>query len=207
MFSQLVSNQDQYTGQLGKVFSMIDNYVYIYHTSTLLAIPTYPETLNDTMSVNYNPTHPLSRSAPIYTYQNSGPRSMEISLALHRDMMNQINTKESRLAVKSLEESDYVDILINELQSIALPRYAHLEKMVNPPMVAVRFGNELFCKGVVTGSVGVTYSGPILRTDKYALVNVTFTINEVDPYDADTVRLVGGFRGLSTTLERNVYRR
>lgn len=204
---QAVSNTDQYVGALPKVFSMIDNYIYIYHTGTLLAIPTYPETLNDTMSVTFNSTSLLSRSAPIFTYQNSGPRSMEISLALHRDMMTEINIEASNLNVPNLEEEDYVDILIRELQSIALPRYAHLEKMVNPPMVAVRFGNELFCKGVVNGSVSVTYSGPILRTNKYACANITFAISEVDPYDADTVRLVGGFRGLSTTLERNVYKR
>lgn len=203
---QLVSNNDQFIGKTTKVFSMIDNYVYIYHTKVLVAIPTYPENLNDTMGVSFNPTTPLSRSAPIYTYQNSGPRSLEISLSLHRDMMNQINTAVSMLKVPDLSESDYVDIMINELQSIALPRYAVSEKMVDPPMVAVRFGNGFFCKGVVTGSVGVSQSGPILRTDKYAQVTVTFTVNEVDPYDAETVRHVGSYRGLSGSLEANIYR-
>ena len=66
----------------------------------------------------------------------------------------------------------YVDILVNQLQAAALPRYAAAEKMVNPPIIAVRFGNDIFCKGVVHGSVATTYSGPILRTDKYAEVTV-----------------------------------
>jgi hypothetical protein len=34
--------------------------------------------------------------------------------------------------------------------------------MVNPPMVAVRFGNEIFIKGVVTGGVTVTSQLPLL---------------------------------------------
>jgi len=32
---------------------------------------------------------------------------------------------------------------------------------------------------------------------KYACVSVTFTISEVEPYDAESVATVGSFRGLS----------
>jgi hypothetical protein len=37
-----------------------------------------------------------------------------------------------------------------------LPKYDYGNKMINPPMVAVRFGNEFFIKGVVQGGVTVT---------------------------------------------------
>lgn len=185
-------------------FSMIDNYIYLYHTKTLIALPLYPESLSDSTAVEFSATSPLSRSAPIYSYVKSGPRAVQITLPLHRDMMNAVNVKASTLNVPDLAETDYVDIMINQLQSIALPRYAATEKMVDPPLIAVRFGSELFIKGVVTGEVSTQYETPILRTDKYAKVTVSFTVNEVDPYDAAGVAKFGSFRGLSQDLERNI---
>lgn len=201
-----VTKDNMYAGSSSKTFQMIDNYVYLYHTDTLIAIPTYPESIQDSMSVNFNPATMLSRSAPIYSYSDSGPRSFAVSLHLHRDMMNSVNTSASRLNVPNLDDEDYVDILVKQLQAAALPRYAASEKMVNPPMIAVRFGNDIFCKGIVHGAVTTTYSGPILRTDKYAEVTVDFVVFEVDPYDADSVMSTGSFRGLSTDLERRVWK-
>lgn len=206
-FVQPVSKDDLYNYQLTKTFNMIDNYVYLYHTDTLIAIPLYPESIQDTMGVNFQEQPLLSRSAPIFTYSNSGPRSLQLTLPLHRDMMNQINTSASLLNVPDLDDTDYVDIMVQQLQAAAVPSYGAREKMVNPPLVAVRFGNDIFCKGVVTGSVSVEHSGPILRTGKYAMLTVTFNVSEVDPYDANSIMIQGGFRGLSTTLDSRVYKR
>lgn len=205
--NQPVDQNYLYRPGVSKIFNMIDNYIYLYHTKTLIAIPTYPEEIADTMGITYNTTTPLSRSAPIFSYANSGPRSFSLNLNLHRDMMKSINVTHSNLKLDDLNREDYVDILVKQLQAIALPKYAASEKMVNPPMIAVRFGNELFCKGVVQGAVTVRYSGPILRNDKYALASIDFTVNEVDPYDADIVMQTGSFRGLSQDLERNIYKK
>lgn len=203
---QPVNKDYQYNGEQTKIFTMIDNYIYLYHTDTLIAIPTYPESISDAMNINYSTTTPLSRSAPIYSYVNSGPRSFSVSLNLHRDMMNDINVASSNLKISNLDDQDYVDIMIKQLNAAVLPRYAAAEKMVNPPIVAVRFGNDIFCKGVLTGGLTTTYTGPILRTDKYAQVNIDFTISEIDPYDADTVMNLGHYRGLNTTLERRIWK-
>lgn len=205
-YIQPVSSDNLYNYQVTKTFNMIDNYIYVYHTDTLIALPMYPESVQDTMSTNYGETMPLLRSAPIYSYQSSGPRTLQLELPLHRDMTNQINMDASILKIDNLSDEDYVDIMVKQLQAAALPRYVASEKMVNPPLIAVRLGDDLFCKGVIQGGVSVTKSGPILRTNKYALVTVTFTVHEVDPYDADTVAQMGGFRGLNTTLERRIYR-
>ena len=94
---------------------------------------------------------------------------------------------------------DYVDILVNQLQGAALPKFSSAEKMVNPPVIAVRFGNDIFCKGVVNGGVSVTYGVPILSDGRYANVTVSFNINEITPFDAETVMRVGGFRGYDLT--------
>lgn len=203
-----VNSYGKYAGTLSKVHSMIDNYIYLYHTKTLIAIPTYPESIADTMGIQFNNTTPLSRSAPIFSYVNSGPRSFNVSLSLHRDMMNQINLEKSNIAklVKDLEKEDYIDILSRQLQAAAVPKYAASEKMVNPPIIAVRFGNDIFCKGIIQGAVTVTYSGPILRTNKYAQINIEFTINEIDPFDADTIMAAGSMRGFSKDLERNLWK-
>ena len=79
--------------------------------------------------------------------------------------------------------------------------------MIDPPMVALRFGNEIYIKGIVNGGIGITYSGPIGYDNKYKLVQIQFTITEVDPYDAETVQIGGSFRGLSRTLERRLYKK
>lgn len=203
-----VNSYNQYMGKSNAIPAMIDNYVYLYHTKTLIAIPTYPDQLTDTMGVSFSNITPLSRSAPIFSYVNSGPRSFQVTLNLHRDMMNYINLNGSSLGDllhEDLSDPDYIDILVNQLQAAALPEYAASEKMVNPPIIAVRFGNELFCKGIVQGAVSVTYSGPILRTDKYASVSVEFTVNEIDPFDASLVMTTGSMRGFSLDLERNIW--
>lgn len=182
-------------------FNMVDNYIYLYHVDQFIVIPTFPESITDTLSVNFNKSTPMSRSAPIYSYSDSGPRSLQINLDLHRDMMTQINYGVSNAKVEIGE--DYVDTLIKQIQAAALPSYGASQKMVDPPMVAVRFGNDIFIKGVVTGGVSVTYALPLIEGNKYAHVSVSFTVEEVDPYDARTVMTAGSFRGLDSSLERN----
>lgn len=187
-----------------RYFRMIDNYVYMYHTGTLLALPTYADSITDVMSVNFVSSTPLARSSPIYSYANSGPRQLSFTFNLHRDMMQEINYGVSNL--DTTMNDDYVDYLINSLQACAVPEYSSTDKMVDPPMVAVRLGNDIFIKGVVLGNVSVTYELPILTTGKYASAKVSFVVAEVDPYSADTIQVAGSFRGLSTSLERNVYK-
>jgi hypothetical protein len=211
-YTQPVNNTGHLNNQNTKIFSMIDNYIYLYHTKTLIVIPTYPESIADNLANTFNEATPLSRSAPIFSFASAGPRSFQVSLNLHRDMMNEVNLATSKLKIDNLDDEDYVDRLIKELHAVALPRYAASEKMVDPPIVAVRFGNEIFCKGVVSGGITITYTGPILgygengSQSKYAQVNVDFQIKEIDPYDADSVMTVGGYRGLSTDLERRIYK-
>ena len=188
-----------------KLFNMIDNYIYLYHVQKFIVIPSFPNSLNDTMAVNFTKSTPMSRSAPIYSYSDSGPRSIQIDLDLHRDMMTQINHGVSNIPVAVGD--DYVDTLVKQVQAMALPAYKASQKLVDPPLVAVRFGNDIFIKGVVTGAVSVTYALPILDNDKYAHVGVSFTVEEVDPYSAQQVLSSGSFRGLDTSLERNIWRR
>lgn len=186
-----------------KIFAPIENYIYLYHTKTFIVIPVYPESVGDTSVANFNQTSPLARSAPIFSYMNSGPRTVGLNLKLHREAMTMVNRDVSN--VKLDIGDDYVDTLIKQIQAVAVPVYASSSKMVDPPLVALRIGNEIFIKGVVTGGCNITYEAPILKGDKYAQVNVQFSISEVEPYDAETVQEIGSYRGVDTTLERNLW--
>lgn len=191
---------------------LLDNYIYFYHLPNedrtdmgqFAVLPTYPTSYTDTLQSTFSSQSILARSAPIYSYSYSGPRSITIQLQMHRDMMQQINLGVGTLKVELGD--DYVSTLINKLQAVALPKYDFGNKLVNPPMVAVRFGNEFFIKGVVTGGISTTNTLPLLPNGKYSQVSVQFTVNEVDPYDAETVVNYGSLRGLSTTLEKNLYK-
>lgn len=186
---------------------IIPNYIYFYHLDEFCVLPLYPETITDQMSSKFAETNALSRSAPVFSYINSGPRSVNISIKLHRDLMNDLNRDVSNIKknVVDFSKGDYIDTLIKYLQSISLPRYENYasgSKSVIPPMVAIRFGNDIFIKGVVTSGVTVTYSKPIMVDNKYAQAEIGFTVSEVDPYDADYVAGKydngegGSFRGL-----------
>ena len=182
----------------------IDNYICLYHLDQFVILPTMPESYSDSLSIRYNETPVLMRTAPIFSYSYSGPRTVNVELNLRRDMFEAINVDVSNLKVEIGD--DYVDTIINQLQAAALPRYSVANKMVDPPMVAVRFGNDIFIKGVIQNSITVQHKLPLLANNKYANIEIQFTVAEVDPYDAETVANKGSLRGLSRTLERSLYK-
>jgi hypothetical protein len=99
---------------------------------------------------------------------------------------------------------DYIDSLVKALQAISLPRYTEKNNIVEPPIVAVRFGNEVFVRGIVDSGVSVSYQRPILSNDKYARVSISFDIKEIDPYDAPAMFKNGSFRGLVATMKKGM---
>ena len=182
-----------------------DNYIYISHLDEKFQfwkLPTWPDTVTDTMQSNFATTNALGRTAPVYTFSNSGPRTVQIAIPLHRDIMDDINVGVSNVYLGDRE--DYVDNLLKALQSITVPKYNLQNKAVEPPMVAIRLSNEIFIKGVVSGSIGITYSKPILSNGKYARVDLSITVSEVDPYDATSVFKNGGFRGVVQGLRKGM---
>lgn len=186
-------------------FKLLDkNYIYLFHLDKFVILPTIPESIQDTTQSTFSSTSILSRSAPLYAYSYSGPRSMQITLDLHRDLMTQVNYGVSNLNVELGD--DYVDTLIKNIQAIALPNYSSSDKLVNPPMIYLRLGQDISIKGIVSGGVTTTYSLPLLSNGKYAKVGLSFNVSEVDPYDAESVTVLGSFRGINTTLERRVWK-
>lgn len=219
-------------------------YLYISHLDNIDGedfrfwhLPQFPDSISDSMQSTFEGTNALGRSAPVFTYSNSGPRTVSVTLNLLRDLMDEINAsgifanaqeslsqQQSKLAPWTyiaeerdkdsnvitqeakvlLGNEDYTDQLIKALQAISLPKYNVNNSAVEPPLVAVKFGREVFIKGVVSGNIGVTYTKPILDNEKYNQVQITFSITEVDPYDATTVFKNGSFRGLTQTLRKGM---
>lgn len=181
-------------------------YVYIYHLSsdvqgegTLIYIPQWPDQISDSLGSHFASTNALSRTAPVFSYIESGPREVQISLQLHRDMMDEVNFKHCN--VKPDDGDDYVDMFIKKLMAVALPNYHTASKEVEPPMVAVKFGDQLFIKGVVDGGITVEYNKPLLTDNKYSLVNIGFKISETEPMDALSISKVGSFRNITRTFQ------
>ena len=184
-------------------FRQIENYIYISHLGDdgkYFIIPTSPDTIQDSMTSTFASENPLSRSAPIFTYSYSGPRTVTINLQLHRDMIDDANVGISNVNIEDGE--DYIDTLIKSIQAISVPKYNVTNKAVEPPIIAIRFGNEIFIRGIVNGSISVSYSKPILNNGKYALINIGFTIYEIDPYDSAAIEDNGSFRGLTKGLRK-----
>ena len=187
-----------------RTMQLINNYIYLYHTDTWLVLPEYPDSVSDKMQSTFSQQNALSRTAPVFTYSNSGPRSVQINLHIHRDLLDDVNIDTSNLRLEI--DEDYVDALIRNLQSIALPSYRTAEKMVNPPMVAVKLGEEIFVKGVVIGGVSIEWQKPIMVGNRYAQCTLNFEVFEVDPYDAESVGQLGSFRGITSQFKNGIYR-
>ena len=94
----------------------------MYHTDTLLVLPTSPESYQDSLASNFAEQNAIARTAPIFSYSNSGPRTVAITLPLHREILYDLNRSNAQFLLKKGdtvqdfdEGMDYVDVLINHL--------------------------------------------------------------------------------------------
>lgn len=174
-----------------------ENEIYFHHLGKAITLPIDPESITDSMSASWAFSTPLSRSAPIYSYQNSGPRTVQFTLNnLHRDMVREFNMD----WVSAFGETDVVDALINNLEACVLPDYNETGKIVNPPIVSVKLRDEIYIKGTVN-NVSKSFHLPIIdygkgnaHNFKYALVDISLQVNEVTPYSASILSGMGGYR-------------
>lgn len=186
-------------------FDLVDNYIYLYHTDEWLLLPQYPDSIQDKLGSTFSQQNALSRTAPIYAYSYSGPREVQVSLDLHRDMINNENIKASNMKVNVVDGEDYVDTLIRRIQAIALPKFDAANQTIVPPMVAVRFGKDIFIKGIVNGGISIEYMKPILDNNKFQRVTLNFSVFETTPYEAESVAELGSFRGITRQFKDGIY--
>lgn len=182
----------------------VENYIYMYHLQQFIVLPSFVDSVQENFDIGWQQETPLGRSAPIYSFKSAGPRTVQVTFTLHRDMMYQINKNVSNAKLDL--NDDYIDTLIKDLQACVLPDYDGSSKAVNPPIIAMRLGNDIFIKGIITNNLGITWNYPVLSNGKYSTISISFNISEIDPYDARMARNVGSYRNVSTTLDyTNIY--
>lgn len=186
-------NSERIKGHKGNLAVPTDNFVTLHHIGKTFILPVDPDAISDNMNVSYAESNPLSRSAPIYSYQNSGPRTVQATWTLHRDLCREFNPEWVAAG------QDPVDLLVENIDALVLPDYQEANKLVNPPLVSLKIRDEIYIKGVVTGSVGITYGLPLINYGteaapvfKYAMITISFGVSEITPYSASILPKVGG---------------
>lgn len=185
--------------------NLIDNYMYLFHTGEWVLLPQYPDSIADNMGSNFAQENPLSRTAPVFSYINSGPRTVQVDLNLHRDMLKEVNLAGAS-NMKIEVGDDYIETIVKRIQAIVVPKYAATSKTITPPMIAIRFGKDIFIKGVVIGSVSIEYQKPIMTDGRYANVILHFTVYETTPFDAESISQLGSFRGVTKQFKNGIYK-
>ena len=106
-----------------------DCYLYISHLDEgykYWALPGYPNSVTDSMTTRFGETTALGRSAPVYTFSNSGPRTITIDLEFHRDMFEEMPSN-----VVPNEGEDKAESFIQvDFDSMRLP-YSSMSKVKN----------------------------------------------------------------------------
>ncbi|MCM1323007.1 MAG: hypothetical protein NC218_02375 [Acetobacter sp.] len=194
----------------------VQAYIYIYHLGLKFDLPVLPETITDSLSLDFQQQAVIGRSAPHITFTSAGPRKVNVNLKLHRQLFaienQQIDNQTDKGYIMmpdpvsgkqtKVDAVDAADVLINALLALSVPKYLDGVKAIVPPSVLVRYGNEAWVRGV-PGGVTKTSSGPWLKNGKQAEVQISFDVTETAPFSAQYTAQHGMARGLSTTLERS----
>ena len=133
--------------------------------------PGYPESYSDSHQASVSQQTPLGRSEPFQIYQNSGPRTVNVSFRMDREM------------TRTTEIGDIVGIV----QSACYP--VRMSATIIPRCTLV-IGNNCSITGIIT-SVNTNWSDTIIE-DRYMVVTLDFSIQEC----TGTPKLAGTVRGL-----------
>jgi hypothetical protein len=131
---------------------------YIDIEYTRYYFPCYPESYTDNHSVSVNAQNILGRSEPFQIYSNTGPRTVNVSFKMHREM-NHITP---------------IDTLVAAIQSAIYPR----EEGSLPPRVKLTLGNNCYIEGLIPSGVDVTWSEVINKNSQYNMVDLSFSVVE-----------------------------
>jgi len=157
--------------------------LYSSLTDDSVDIPVYPEEISDGAKASYT-TMPdlLYQYEPWYAYTGSGPRSVEYSFHMHRDMW----TGDHR--------DGNANALIRFAESCCYAEYNG--SAVNTTLVTLYINGDATITGIMTDE-NVRWSGPIGLDGWYLEFTLSFTITEVSkiPKNITSVRaknVIGG---------------
>ncbi|AWD93029.1 hypothetical protein HSE3_gp077 [Bacillus phage vB_BceM-HSE3] len=150
----------------------ITGLVYNMNTGTKFEFPAMPDEISDNENAQFEDQAIAGRSAPIFNYSSSGPRSVSFSITLHDDYC-----KDGILAT------------VNKFKALVYPSYREL---IASPKCYIRIGDFIRCICVVE-SVDVTWKKPY-RNGIYIVADVNISLKEVADVPYSTHEIEGGIR-------------
>ena len=162
----IMNNVDWFSAYIASNSSQINNKV--------LPLPTIPESVSESLSLNTYEQAIVARSAPIISYTSTNARQLSFTFAVADDYMP---TKDDKGKQYTIVE------YINALKSLEYPRYTS-NQVISPQCILV-LGN-IKLKGIVT-SVSVNWKGPlsaIMSGGVYSRADISLQFKEV----ANTVK-------------------
>jgi LysM repeat protein len=146
---------------------------YLNVGGVVAVFPCFPETYSDTHSANFTNQTPMGRSEPFQIYQNSGPRTVNVSFRMDREMTH---------------TTDIGDI-VGIVQSACYPLG---NEATIVPRVTLVIGNNCSITGVIP-SVSTNWSDTIIE-DLYMVVTLDFSVVECTG-NPKTAGVVAALRG------------
>lgn len=170
----IMNNPDWFSAYIASTSSQIGEGV--------LPLPTIPETIAESLSLNTNEQQIVARSAPIVSYTSTNARTISFAFPIADDYMPTRGTNGTQYTI---------DEYINALKSLEYPRYTSNEVIV--PQCVLKIGN-IKAKGIVT-SVSVNWKGPlsnILAGGCFSRADVTIQFKEVSNTVKGAINIKGG---------------
>ena len=146
---------------------------YISVGGVIGVFPCYPESYSDSHSANFTPQTPMGRSEPFQIYQNSGPRTVNVSFRMDREMTHTTD----------------IGSLVGLVQSACYPLG---DEATIVPRVTLVLGANCSITGVIP-SVSTNWSDTIIE-NKYMVVTLDFSVMECTG-NPKTAGVVAGLRG------------
>ena len=119
--------------------------------------PCYPESYSDSHQAAVGSQTPLGRSEPFQIYQNSGPRTVNVSFRMHREMTHVTD----------------IGAIVSAVQACCYPIGTDMTII---PRVELTLANNCYIKGIIK-SVSTDWSDTII-SGLYMMVTLGFSVEE-----------------------------
>ena len=146
---------------------------YLNVGGVMAVFPCFPESYSDSHTASFTQQTPMGRSEPFQIYQNSGPRTVNVSFRMDREMTH---------------TTDIGDI-VGIVQSACYPLG---NEATIVPRVTLVIGDNCRITGIIP-SVSTNWSDTIIE-DKYMIVTLDFSVVECTG-NPKTAGVVASLRG------------
>ena len=147
---------------------------FLFSNAGSCVFPCYPESYSDSHQASMASQTPLGRSEPFLIYQNSGPRTVNVSFRMDREMTHITD----------------IGSVVGTVQSMCYPASGSGTII---PRVTLVIGSNCSITGVIQ-NVNTNWSDTIIA-NQYMVVTLDFSVTECTGYPK-TSGVVAGLRGV-----------